>query len=210
MLSLTWCVWYELVFKWYHIYLVSYFHHDVIKWKHFPRCWPFVRGIHRSPVNSPHKGQWRGVWMFSLICVWIKGWVNNRKAGDLRRYRAHYDIIVMLIVEHIDPVTFTGTVLLAPYLYNLGQCSILKWPLLDLRKICSDMNRMVGDENSSSTDGHQETCLISNEIFHRFLEALHLTNCVQLSQNKHNIERRIIKQDPRNRWMSTHYAILRC
>ena len=56
----------------------------------------FVRGIHRSPVNSPHKGQWRGALMFPLICVWINGWVNNREAGDLRRYRAHYDVIVML------------------------------------------------------------------------------------------------------------------
>ena len=43
-------------------------HDDVIKWKHFPRYWPFVRGIHRSPVNSPHKGQWRGALMFTLIC----------------------------------------------------------------------------------------------------------------------------------------------
>ena len=59
----------------------------------FPRYWPLVRGIHRSPVNSPHKGQWRGALMFSLICVWINGWVNNREAGDLRRYRAHYDVI---------------------------------------------------------------------------------------------------------------------
>ena len=63
---------------------------DVIKWKHFPRYWPFVRGIHRSPVNSPHKGQWRGALMFSLICVWINCWVNNCESGDLRRYRAHY------------------------------------------------------------------------------------------------------------------------
>ena len=47
------------------------------------------------PVNSPHKGQWRGALMFSLICVWINDWVNNREAGDLRRYRAHYDVIVM-------------------------------------------------------------------------------------------------------------------
>ena len=30
----------------------------VIKWKLFPRYWPFVRGIHRLPVKSPHKGQW--------------------------------------------------------------------------------------------------------------------------------------------------------
>ena len=68
---------------------------NFIIWKHFPRYWPFVRGIHRSPVNSPYKGQWRGVLMFSLICVWINGWVNNREAGDLRRYRTHYDVIVM-------------------------------------------------------------------------------------------------------------------
>ena len=53
-------------------------HDDVIERKHFPRYCPFVRGIHRSPVNSPHKGQWRGALMFSLICAWINGWVNNR------------------------------------------------------------------------------------------------------------------------------------
>ena len=63
--------------------------------KHFPRYWPFLRGIHRSPVNSPHKGQRRGSLMYSLLCAWINDWVNNREAGDLRRYRAHYDVIVM-------------------------------------------------------------------------------------------------------------------
>ena len=56
-------------------------HDDVIKSKHLPRYWPFVRGIHQSPVNSPHKGQWREDLKFSLICVWINGWVNNRKIG---------------------------------------------------------------------------------------------------------------------------------
>ena len=81
---------------------------DVINWKHFPRYWPFVRGIHRSPVNSPHKGQWRGALMFPLICVWINGWVNNREAGDLRRYRAHYDVTVM--VTCIRKQTFGRTV----------------------------------------------------------------------------------------------------
>ena len=70
-------------------------HDGVIKWKHFPRYWPFVRGIHRSQVNSPHKGQWRGALMFSLICARINGWVYNCEAGDLRRNRAHYDVIVM-------------------------------------------------------------------------------------------------------------------
>ena len=62
---------------------------------HFPRYWPFVRGIHRSPVNSPHKGQWRGALMFSLICAWINAWVSNREAGDLIRYGAHYDVTVI-------------------------------------------------------------------------------------------------------------------
>ena len=78
-------------------------HDDVIKWRHFPRYWSFVRGIHRSPVNSPHKGQWRGALMFTLICVWINGCVNNRKAGDLRRHCAHYGVTVMgvAVVVHI-------------------------------------------------------------------------------------------------------------
>ena len=120
---------------------------------HSLHYWSFVRGIHRWPVNSPHKGpvtrkklllmasscvrnsdnpsrdttihmmtssngnmfrvtgplraeftghrwipphksQWRGALIFSLICAWINGW-NNRKAGDLRLHRAHYDVTVM-------------------------------------------------------------------------------------------------------------------
>ena len=76
-------------------HICELWHDDVIKWIHFPRYWPFVRGIHRSTVNSPLKGQWRGALMFSLICGWINGWVNNREAGDLRRYRSHYDVTVM-------------------------------------------------------------------------------------------------------------------
>ena len=47
------------------------------------------------PVNSPHKGQWRGALMFSLICARINDWVNNSEAGDLRRHRGHYDVSVM-------------------------------------------------------------------------------------------------------------------
>ena len=69
---------------------------DVIKWKKFPRHWPFVRGIHRWPVNSQHKGQWRGALvLFSLISAWINRWVNNCEAGDLRRHHAHYKVTVM-------------------------------------------------------------------------------------------------------------------
>ena len=55
----------------------------------------WMRGIHRLPVNSPRKGQWRGALMFSLICAWINGWVNNHEAGDLRRHHAHYDVTII-------------------------------------------------------------------------------------------------------------------
>ena len=54
-------------------------HDDIIKWKHFPRYWPFgLCGIHRLPVNSPHKGQWRGTFTFSFIFAWTNGWVKNK------------------------------------------------------------------------------------------------------------------------------------
>ena len=72
-------------------------HDDVLKWKYFMRSWTFVRGIHRSPIDNPYKGQWRGALMFSLICAWTNGWANNRHADDLRCHRPHYDATVMKI-----------------------------------------------------------------------------------------------------------------
>ena len=58
-------------------------------------------GISRSPVISPHKGQWRGALMFSFICAWINVWLNNGAAGDLRHYSVHYDVTVMIM--HFAP-----------------------------------------------------------------------------------------------------------
>ena len=84
--------WHRTTFVTYKINWLQY--DDVIKWKHFPRYWPFDRGTHWSPVISPHKGQWRGALMLSVICPQINGLVKNRKAGDLRRHRTHYDVIV--------------------------------------------------------------------------------------------------------------------
>ena len=70
-------------------------YYDVIKWKHFLRYCPFVRGIHLLAVNSPRKGRWSGAFMLYLICAWTNGWANSREAGDLRRHGVHYDAIVM-------------------------------------------------------------------------------------------------------------------
>ena len=49
------------------------FHDGVIKWKHFTRYWPFVRGIHRSPVHSLHKGQWHTALILSCdqAALWM-------------------------------------------------------------------------------------------------------------------------------------------
>ena len=70
-------------------------------WRHqmetFSALLALCAGNSPVPVNSPHRGQWRGALMFSLICAWINDWVNNREAGDLRRHRCHHDVSVMLI-----------------------------------------------------------------------------------------------------------------
>ena len=68
-------------------WIILRMHDDVIKWKHFPRFWSFVQGIHRSPVT-------RGFYVFFDLRR-INGWVNNCEAGDLRRIRPHYNVTVM-------------------------------------------------------------------------------------------------------------------
>ena len=103
-------------------------HDDVIKWKHLPCYWPFVWGIHQSPVNSPHKGQWRGAFMFSLICAWINRLVNSREAGYLRRYCAHYDVIVMIEPQQYRPVHVYCGIIIYSRFFSLpcrdGECYI--------------------------------------------------------------------------------------
>ena len=110
--------------------LVTWWRHQ---WKHFPRYWPFVRGIHRSTVNSPHKGQWRGALMFSLICTWINGWVNNSEAGDLKCHRAYYNVSVLKLVPGECHRTYLMT---SQHWTNLGNgllpSGIITWPNFDL------------------------------------------------------------------------------
>ena len=59
-------------------------------WRHQLETFPALLAI-----CAGNKGQRRGALMFSLICVWINGWVNNGEACDSRCYRAHNDIILM-------------------------------------------------------------------------------------------------------------------
>ena len=82
------------------------YHDDVIKWKRFLRYWPFVGG---NSTNSPHKDQWRGALIISLICALTYGWVNHRNTDYLRRHRAHYDVTMM--THDIECVASTGSCL---------------------------------------------------------------------------------------------------
>ena len=112
-----------------------------MKWKHFRRCWPFVRGIHRSTVNSPHKDQWRGAMMFSLICARINGWVNTRKAGDLRHHCTHFDVIVMS-----RQLTYWGL----NKTPDILKCLCLKEHFCILIQISLQLFRHLSMENNSS------------------------------------------------------------
>ena len=98
-------------------------HDDVIEWKHFPRYWPFVWGIHRSLVNSPHKGQWRGALMYSLICALHK-WLSKQSWGWWHQ-RVHCDVIVML-KRPVYPVQSISRYPLKPQIFvHLGHSAIL-------------------------------------------------------------------------------------
>ena len=84
---------------------------DVIKLKYFPRYW--------SPVNSPHKGQWRRALMSCLICPWTNDSANNRDTGDLRRRRIHYDVTVMLTGNTFKQPSQRGNLPTMPFPANI-------------------------------------------------------------------------------------------
>ena len=143
-------------------------HDDVIKWKHFPCNWPFVREIHRSPVNFPHKGQWRGALMFSLIYAWINDWVNNRQAGDLRRQHSHYDVIVMLgILCHRWIAQFSP-------MAHCTQISFSYQPQIWEQNVPKDVLALTGRPSPRKFHGKISH---SMETLHKFIVHRGLTDC---------------------------------
>ena len=119
-------------------------HDDLIKWKRFPRNWPFVRGIHRSPIYSPHKGQWRGALIFYLICAWTNGWANNRDTAEtpsssLWRYcKDHRNMVIALI---------RGMEMLLVWKFIRH-----RWILLRNGQWCGTNNLIAGDLRRHDTD----------------------------------------------------------
>ena len=99
-------------------------HDDVIKWKHFPPYWPFVRGIHRLPVNSPHKGQWHGALMFVFFHLCLNNRLSKQSWGWWFETPSHNDFIVMHMFW-IKIIIASDNVLLRCYtLINLYQPDI--------------------------------------------------------------------------------------
>ena len=91
------------------------------------------------PVNSPHNGQWRGVLMLSLICVWINDWVNNGEAGDLRRHLGHYDVNVMHLTI---PLVVQGLIKISKSAYSNWTSSAIKWKCLACNMIYENLSAL--------------------------------------------------------------------
>ena len=82
--------------------MLSRCHDDIIKWKLFrvtgPLCGEFT-GHQWIPLTRASDAE---LWCF--LCAWIHGWVNNHRAGDLRRHCADYDVTVMYLMPvNTDP-----------------------------------------------------------------------------------------------------------
>ena len=83
-----------------------------------PRSWwrhpiETFSAMHRSPMDFPHKGQWRGT-LISMICAWTNGWANNQDT-NLIHHRPQYDVSVMYI-------TFSGRFCEEVYAKCSGAC----------------------------------------------------------------------------------------
>ena len=70
---------------------------DVMTWQRSPHWWPFVKGIHQSPVSSPYKGPMMQNFEFSLLLVWTDYWANSQVAGDLTAIIRHTLTFFILI-----------------------------------------------------------------------------------------------------------------
>ena len=96
--------------------------------------------------------------MYSFICAWIKGWVNNREAGVLRRYRDHHDVIV--IFQVFD--NYAVTVMIGGEPYTLGLFDVqaqadyarlrpLSYPQTDVFLVCFSVVLPSSFENVKET-----------------------------------------------------------
>ena len=114
--------------------------HIVSRWRHQMETFSALLALcaRNSPVTgeSPHKGQWRGALMFSLICA--NDWVNNGEAGDLRRHRSHYDVTVMVNI-YVLRLRVLGSGYITKMRLGVLSFGSLQdlWNQLSLMRVCS-------------------------------------------------------------------------
>ena len=105
--------------------------------------------------------------MFSFICVWINGWVNNREAGDLRRHRTRYDVIVMVLQAILT------------YHRADSRFAPSQW---ETALLCNDVSHWLG-ANLESVLYHDDvkTCLLCLHYWH-FVKGF---NCIPITNVQH-------------------------
>ena len=113
-------------------------HNDVIKWRHFPRHWPFVKGIHQSPVNFPHKDHS----VTRRFDIFFDRRLNKRLSKQSRRHRAHYDVIVMEcctghIASHTDMTSMTSAY------FHVALRAAWTWNVVPPRQIAFDQDNQA-------------------------------------------------------------------
>ena len=107
--------------------------------------------------------------MFSLICVWITGWVNNCEAGDLRRQRGHYDVIVMkMSYAKWRQFCVVLNVLIALMLYHLATEKVQVTPhLCPLSRHCLIIVTPYKSQQTSISDAIIGLLLITQKALGR-------------------------------------------
>ena len=137
-------------------------HDDVIKWKHFPRYWPLTR---------------------SFDVFFDLRWVNNREAGDLRRYRPHYDVTVMRIGSYVLKLLRINY----PFLNTL-ECFIFCWLFVLTAGYCANSTtfQFINSKHSEQFWIHREKHykMVCSALFlQRALYTVHCTStCMQLAR----------------------------
>ena len=89
----------------------------------------------------------------SLICAWIDAWVNNRESGDLRRHRAHYDVIVMMAYVSLLWL-FYFRILCSPFPNGLGDVLVVHPP----NHVKSDFSKKKNQILISDDIPHYHNC----------------------------------------------------
>ena len=96
--------------------------------------------------------------VFSLICVWINGWVNNREAGDLRRHRAHYDVIVMMAIKSAFQCECDVILLI------MTSNNVRKWNNILKRKILTKFFKVQTDTHRDQVSPTLGVCFCEEKV----------------------------------------------